>query len=74
MATAPEGSPMADIDVAHLRLLDINDLMDMLKISRSSAYRLVDQGDLVSIRIGRARRVRFDDLVAFVDAHKMPNN
>ena len=61
---------MADIDLAHLRLLDINDLIDLLKISRSSAYRLVDSGELKSVSIGRFRRVRVADMEAFLDAHK----
>lgn len=59
---------MTDIDLTQLRLLDINDLIDLLKISRSSVYRLVDSGALKSVRIGRFRRVRFEDLAAFVDA------
>jgi excisionase family DNA binding protein len=70
----PRRRTVTNIDLAHVRLLDINDITDLLKISRSSAYRLVDSGALRSVRIGRFRRVRIEDVVAFVDAHKIPNN
>jgi excisionase family DNA binding protein len=65
---------MNDADLSHMRYLSPTEVKDLLSLSRASVYRLLDQGDLVSIRIGRARRVRFDDLIAFVDAHKVPNN
>ena len=39
----------------------------MLGVSRAMLYRLMDKGDLPSFRIGRARRIRHDDLVAMVD-------
>lgn len=65
---------MTDIDLDHLRLLDIKDLMDLLRLSRSSAYRLVDSGTLKSVRIGRFRRVRAADLEAFVNAQQPADN
>jgi excisionase family DNA binding protein len=65
---------MSETDLSHMRYLSPSEVKDLLSLSKASVYRLLDQGDLVSIRIGRARRVRFDDLVAFVDAHKVPNN
>jgi excisionase family DNA binding protein len=65
---------MSDADLSHMRYLSPSEVKGLLSLSRATVYRLLDQGDLVSIRIGRARRVRLDDLVAFVDAHKMPNN
>jgi len=65
---------MSDADLSHMRYLSPTEVKDLLSLSRASVYRLLDQGDLASIRIGRARRVRFDDLVAFVDARKAPNN
>jgi excisionase family DNA binding protein len=73
-----KGATVTDNDLAHLRLLDVNELKDLSKISRSAAYRLVDEGELVSIRIGNYRRVRVGDLEAFLEARRprdnMPNN
>jgi len=44
------------------RLLRIEDIQRRLAVSRSMAWKLVAQGDLRSVRIGRAVRVRPQDL------------
>jgi excisionase family DNA binding protein len=49
------------------RLLRIEDVADRLAVSRSMAWKLVAQGDIRSIRIGRAVRIRPADLDAFVE-------
>lgn len=41
---------------------------DELQISLASVYRLIAEGALPSFRIGRSRRVRRADLVAYVDS------
>jgi excisionase family DNA binding protein len=48
------------------RLLRIEEVADQLSVSRSFAWKLVAQGDLRSVRIGRAVRVRPADLDAFL--------
>lgn len=48
------------------RLLRIEDVAQRLAVSRSMAWKLIAQGDLRSVRIGRAVRVRPADLDAFV--------
>lgn len=63
---------MTDIDLAHLRFLDISEIKNLLAISRSSVYRLLDSGELKSYRINRYRRVLATDLEAFVKAHEQP--
>ena len=40
-----------------------------LSLSRSKIYQLMDQGQLKYVKVGRARRVRWDDVLAFVDRH-----
>jgi excisionase family DNA binding protein len=44
------------------RLLRIDQIADRLSVSRSMAWKLVDLGHLRSVRIGRAVRVRPQDL------------
>lgn len=44
------------------------DAAQMLGVSRSTVYELMAAGKLASVRIGRARRIRHDDLVRFVRA------
>jgi excisionase family DNA binding protein len=55
--------------VAHRaqRLLRLEDIADRLAISRSMAWKLVAVGELRSIRIGRAVRVRPADLEAYIE-------
>lgn len=52
------------------RLLRIEDVAARLAVSRSMAWRLVASGDLRSIRIGGAIRIRPADLEAFIANQK----
>ena len=63
------GSKPADhVDVADRRLLRIEDVADRLAVSRSMAWKLIAQGELRSVRIGRAVRVRPADVEGFIAA------
>ncbi len=48
------------------RLLRIEDIADRLAVSRSMAWKLIAHGQLRSLRIGRAVRVRQADLEAYI--------
>jgi excisionase family DNA binding protein len=52
------------------KLLTVSDLMDSLRISRPTLYRLLKSGQLIPVRIGK--RTLFDpaDIRAFVEASK----
>ena len=50
------------------RLLRIEDIADRLAVSRSMAWKLIAHGQLRSLRIGRAVRVRQVDLEAYIVA------
>ncbi|MGO9034806.1 helix-turn-helix domain-containing protein [Mycobacterium sp.] len=52
------------------QLLTVKDVINALRISRSSVYRLFDSGELPWIQIGSSRRVRPEDLAQFVEQHK----
>ncbi len=56
------------VDGATVRLLRIEDVAERLAVSRSMAWKLIAIGQLRSIRIGRAVRVRPQDLEAYVAA------
>jgi excisionase family DNA binding protein len=47
-------------------LLRVDEVAEVLGISRSTVYELLYAGALTSVRIGAARRVRQRDLEAFV--------
>lgn len=44
----------------------INDSAAMLGISRTTIYKLLDDGELTSVKIGKARRIPADSLAAYV--------
>ena len=51
-------------------LLKGNDVARMLNISRAFAYQLMRQGEIPTIRIGNAVRVRKEDLLAYIDHNR----
>ncbi len=67
MAHVTTGSKSVDpVDGAPARLLRIEDVADRLAVSRSMAWKLIAYGQLRSVRIGRAVRVRPADLDEYV--------
>lgn len=58
--------PMDTVDGATPRLLRIEDIAERLAVSRSMAWKLIAHGQLRSVRIGRAVRVRPADLEEYV--------
>lgn len=65
--------PVDGLDGSAVRLLRIEDIAERLAVSRSMAWKLVAGGQLPSIRIGRAVRVRPRDLEAYLaDAAREP--
>jgi excisionase family DNA binding protein len=58
---------MADESSTSTLLLDIPGVMRELHISRTGAFELIRRGDLPSFKLGRTRRVRRADLIAFVE-------
>lgn len=44
----------------------VEEAAELLSLSRAQLYRLIEVGDLPSIKIGRARRVSADQLHVFI--------
>jgi excisionase family DNA binding protein len=55
-----------------IKLLTGNEVARMLKISRAYAYRLMQQGAIPTIRIGRSVRVSYPSLLNFIEANSQP--
>ena len=51
---------------SRLSLLKVAEVAQILNISKSLIYRLIQSGDLPSIRLGRSVRVRPADLEQFI--------
>lgn len=47
-------------------LLTVKDIEDIFKMRRSTAYKLMDSACFPSIKIGRTRYVRLEDLKEFL--------
>ncbi len=62
------GKSVDTVDAANQRLLRLDDISDRLAISRSMAWKLVAYGEIRSVRIGRAVRVRPADLDAYIES------
>jgi excisionase family DNA binding protein len=52
------------------RLLKPDEVAQYLNISRSFAYKLIETGEIVTVRLGRARRVRIQDLVDYIERNR----
>jgi excisionase family DNA binding protein len=55
-------------------LLTVEEVCDILRISREKLYRLMRNGDLDWRRIGETRRIRSDDLARFIEREKGSGN
>jgi excisionase family DNA binding protein len=54
------------------KLLRASEVAEILDISRSMTYRLIQTGEIRSIHIGKARRVRCEDLQIFIQENLTP--
>ena len=54
------------------KLLKATDVARILNISRAMAYRLMQQGEIRSVSIGSARRVRRQDLAMYIEENITP--
>lgn len=57
-------------DTAPRPLLRVEQVAERLRISRSAAWRLVHDGRLPSLRIGRSVRIRPDDLDRYINVNE----
>ena len=55
------------------RLLKATEIAEILNISRAMAYRLIQTGEIRSVHIGAARRVRPEDLHAYIEENLTSN-
>lgn len=63
---ATPGKSVESVDGSSARLLRLDEIAERLAVSRSMAWKLIAHGELRSVRIGRAVRVRPVDLEAYI--------
>jgi excisionase family DNA binding protein len=49
-------------------LLTVSEVADLFRVSSMTVYRLIRNGELPAVRVGRSYRVREDDLQAYLEA------
>jgi excisionase family DNA binding protein len=54
------------------KLLKAPQVAEILNISRAMAYRLIQIGEIRSVQIGAARRVRQEDLDLYIEVNLTP--
>ena len=64
--SATRALPESNLDAT--KLLTIREVSEILRVSRATAYKLCARGELRSIRVSNALRVREDDLSAYFRA------
>ena len=55
-------------------LLKAKDVAEILQISRAMAYNLMQRGEIPTVRIGKARRVRPEDLIKYIESNTFKMN
>ena len=53
------------------KLLKVIEVAEILHVSRSEAYHLIQRSDIPAVRMGKAVRVRREDLEAFITKSKV---
>ena len=54
------------------KLLKATDVAEILNISRSLSYRIIQAGHIRSVRIGKAKRIRPADLADYITRNLSP--
>ena len=44
------------------KLLTVNEVADLLRVSRMTVYQLIKEGQMKALRVGRSYRLREDDV------------
>jgi excisionase family DNA binding protein len=55
-------------------LLKAKEVAEILKISRAMAYNLMLRGEIPTVRIGKCRRVRPEDLIKYIESNTYKMN
>ena len=48
------------------RLLTVNEVADLLRVSRMTVYRMIKTGEMPAVRVGRSYRLREEDVHTYL--------
>lgn len=70
-ATSREPSPAGKLNPLEDRLLTVPQVAERWSCSRQHVYNQLARGGLPSVTLGRSRRIRVTDVVAYENAHQV---
>ena len=56
-------------DLSDVRFLTVAEVADLMRVSKMTVYRLIRSGKLPAVQIGKAYRVREDELESYLNAN-----
>ncbi|MCA1726372.1 MAG: helix-turn-helix domain-containing protein [Actinobacteria bacterium] len=59
---------MANNSFAEARFVTVTEVAELMRVSKMTVYRLIKQGDLAAVRIGRGIRIKEDDVHRYLDS------
>jgi excisionase family DNA binding protein len=67
MALCYDAVSVAQRSFREARFVTVNEVARMMRVSKMTVYRLIKQGDLPAVRIGRGYRLREEDVHRYLD-------
>ncbi|MGH2692722.1 MAG: helix-turn-helix domain-containing protein [Actinomycetota bacterium] len=55
-------------DFREAQFATVNEVAQLLRVSKMTVYRLINQGDLPAVRIGRGFRIREEDVHRYLES------
>jgi len=62
------GSPQTAGRLAEVKFLTVAEVASLMRVSKMTVYRLIKQGDVPAVRIGRGYRMREEDVHRYLDS------
>jgi excisionase family DNA binding protein len=59
---------MAQRSFREARFVTANEVARLMRISKMTVYRIIQQGELPAVRVGRGYRIREEDVRRYLDA------
>jgi excisionase family DNA binding protein len=59
---------VANHSFAEARFVTVTEVASLMRVSKMTVYRLIKQGDLPAVRIGRGIRIREEDVHRYLDS------
>ena len=59
---------MAQRSFREARFVTVNEVAQLMRVSKMTVYRMINQGNLPAVRIGRGYRIREEDVHTYLES------